>query len=712
MVMILIGDLNAIAPIISNFFLCSYALINYACFDNSFAHSPGFRPGFRFYNMWVSLVGTMLCVTVMFIVSWFTALLTFFFFALLFMYIYRRKPDVNWGCSTQAHSYRNAIQGVTRLEHTDEHVKNYRPQVLQFDDLWLRHPLHPSDSVFGMIRRLNEQLRNWLKKRHIKSFFACVANPNRRLGAQSLLQASGLGKLRPNILVIGFKQNWAKPIANLLVDQEDNNSYTVVDQSSDVFTNALADINNYFGIIQDAFDSNMGVAVFRSGSGLDYSDTMRLHNLFNKAMPHVSSASNVDAASTATDGLKPENNQQSNGHANSTKPNQVHLTVEATTEYAFEESPLDILNDYLDEETEEEDSTVIDDAEAQLIPSGSEPNESINQSTENSHLQKTTARTTTNDYFYLDPGVGVAEEQKPLLLPPQKREGSDNESRRHRCPPPGFERGMLRRRSKEKVSLFSLMSTRRLTTAQRELLLSINRFQRKIKRGTIDVWWLYDDGGLTLLIPYLLTLPKSYLENAKMRIFTIATSTSGMEQEQRNMATLLSKFRIEYSDLHVIADISRKPKKTRKGARLAEFDKLIAPFIVVDEKSRSSNTKSAHREGLITQSELSAQREKTMRQLRMAELLQQHSTDADLVVLSLPVPRRGLVSSTLYMAWIDLMTRNLPPTLLENQENKDVDMELHTVEPAEENARLQALYEAIAKADANKNQRDAGHPGP
>ena len=44
-------------------------------------------------------------------------------------------------------------------------------------------PYPPSDSVLHTMRRFQEQLRMWLKKRHIKAFVSCLCNPNRRMGA-------------------------------------------------------------------------------------------------------------------------------------------------------------------------------------------------------------------------------------------------------------------------------------------------------------------------------------------------------------------------------------------------------------------------------------------------------------------------------------------------------------------------------------------------
>lgn len=38
--------------------------------------------------------------------------------------------DVNWGSTTQAQIYKNALQAVHQLNSVEEHVKNYRPQIL------------------------------------------------------------------------------------------------------------------------------------------------------------------------------------------------------------------------------------------------------------------------------------------------------------------------------------------------------------------------------------------------------------------------------------------------------------------------------------------------------------------------------------------------------------------------------------------------------
>ena len=96
-------------------------------------------------------------------------------------------------------------------------------------------------------------------------------------------------------------------------------------------------------------------------------------------------------------------------------------------------------------------------------------------------------------------------------------------------------------------------------------------FQDHKRTGYIDVWWLYDDGGLTLLLPYILTTRKQF-KSCKLRVFTLANKNDELDMQQRQMATLLAKFRIDYSDVIAIPDITKKADPATK----AEFDELIS----------------------------------------------------------------------------------------------------------------------------------------
>jgi Amino acid permease len=87
-----IGDLNAIAPLISNFYLASYTLVNFCTFHASLTKPIGWRPTFKYYNTWLSLLATFICVAIMFLISWVTALITYTAIISCYMLVMYRKP--------------------------------------------------------------------------------------------------------------------------------------------------------------------------------------------------------------------------------------------------------------------------------------------------------------------------------------------------------------------------------------------------------------------------------------------------------------------------------------------------------------------------------------------------------------------------------------------------------------------------------------------
>ncbi|XP_033751068.1 solute carrier family 12 member 2-like [Pecten maximus] len=515
---ICIGDLNAIAPIISNFFLMSYALINYSCFDASLARSPGWRPAFKYYYMWLSLLGALVCIAVMFIINWWTALITFAVIAFLFVYVHYTKPDVNWGSSTQAHVYRSALQSALKLLAVEDHIKNFRPQILVLTGLPSSRPALV-DFVYTLTRKislmmcghilignqgdcLREINKNksgivyqWFKQRKVKSFYSVTSAPTFRQGAQSIMQNVGVGKLRPNILVMGFKSDWR--------------------------TTHHEEVDGYFNTIHDAFDLQFGVGILR-----------------------------------VSEGFYNEPNQNDSGN-------------ESLVQHKL-------------------------DADEEEVPSYP---------------------------------------STPTMLRKHSRSSEGS------LPDNGD--------TPERDDSHHLLVYENLLKQQ-------DRFAKK-QRGTIDVWWLFDDGGLTLLIPYILTT-KLYWGNCRLRIFIAGTKRGEIDREQRQMATLLSKFRIECKEITVIADIGKSPEKKSE----VEFDKLLDGWMLDEEKGETQEKYPWK----ISEEEKDLLQDKTKRNIRLKELLVKHSSDASLVVMTLPMPRKGTCPTGLYMAWLDTLTRDMPPILL------------------------------------------------
>lgn len=165
------------------------------------------------------------------------------------------------------------------------------------------------------------------------------------------------------------------------------------------------------------------------------------------------------------------------------------------------------------------------------------------------------------------------------------------------------------------------------------------------------------------------------------RVYALANKKAELEFEQRSMASLLSKFRIDYSDLTLIPDITKKPLETSTQF----FNELIKDFVVAEkENGHSSKATLNEDEGkasktffsftdlflflvsplaLISEDDLLAVVDKTNRYLRLREYLHESSTKSDLVVMTLPMPRKNIVSAPLYMAWLESLSRDMPPFL-------------------------------------------------
>ncbi|KAJ1928282.1 hypothetical protein IWQ60_002191 [Tieghemiomyces parasiticus] len=219
------GDINAVAPYVTMFYLLTFTILNLACCLLKVSSAPNFRPSFRYFKAWTALLGVVVSFGLMLVVNPLAACVSLFLAYLLFIVIHYTAPPKAWGDVTQSLIYHQVRKYLLRLDMRKEHVKFWRPQILLLvhNPRRMYHLIKFCNSlkkgglfILGHILKgdfhahlpeLRRQQQAWLRfvdVTDIKAFVDLTISDCERTGARNLIMASGLGGMRPNLVVMGL----------------------------------------------------------------------------------------------------------------------------------------------------------------------------------------------------------------------------------------------------------------------------------------------------------------------------------------------------------------------------------------------------------------------------------------------------------------------------------------------------------------------------
>uniref|UniRef100_A0A6A7FY59 Solute carrier family 12 member 9 n=2 Tax=Hirondellea gigas TaxID=1518452 RepID=A0A6A7FY59_9CRUS len=226
-----IGNMNSIAPYTSVFFLLSYAMINVSCMMLVWAGAPNFRPKFRHFSITTSFIGFVSSVAVMIVLNRKAAFTCMGLFILLLvtLYFYHLKypsAEMQWGSVGQAVLFHTVRKYLLKLDFRREHVKFWRPHLL----LLVANPRSACPLIdtlndlkksgiyiLGHVqvskvapRDLSEEYNRWqalVDHLKVKAFVSVTESTDLRTGALQIVRVSGLGALKPNTVLLGFRDD-------------------------------------------------------------------------------------------------------------------------------------------------------------------------------------------------------------------------------------------------------------------------------------------------------------------------------------------------------------------------------------------------------------------------------------------------------------------------------------------------------------------------
>lgn len=215
-------DINKIASFTAMTYLMTFLAINLACFLLKIGSAPNFRPSFHYFNWVTAALGAVFSLASMFFVDGVYATGCIVVLIFLFVLIHYTSPPKSWGDVSQSLIYHQVRKYLLRLKQ--EHVKFWRPQILLFvNDIDAQYKMvHFCNSlkkgalfVLGHVivtddftnavpeaRRRQATWTKFIEYSRVKAFTSITVAPTAEWGVRNIVLNSGLGGMRPNIVII------------------------------------------------------------------------------------------------------------------------------------------------------------------------------------------------------------------------------------------------------------------------------------------------------------------------------------------------------------------------------------------------------------------------------------------------------------------------------------------------------------------------------
>lgn len=236
-----LGGLNAVAPVLTMFFLTTYGVINLVAGLELLSGSPFYRPSIKV--PWVvSLVGGLGCLWVMFLINEAAALVAVLLEILIYLTLRRKAIKASWGDVRYGALVSLARAVLLRLRNLPVAPQNWRPNILVFAgdvdrraDLvrlaaWLnqdRGLLTVSKVIVGSRQELAGQVEierremdERLSAEGIAAFSEVEIVSAFEEGVVAIAQANGIAGISSNTILFGWSEKEERRASQLRIMRE------------------------------------------------------------------------------------------------------------------------------------------------------------------------------------------------------------------------------------------------------------------------------------------------------------------------------------------------------------------------------------------------------------------------------------------------------------------------------------------------------------